>query len=83
MNDKPGHKPLLLMILDGWGYRPEPDDNAIALAHTPCWDRLWQDDPHVLIETSGAAVGLPLGIIAAWKAGSSWPGLAEGIVDLF
>ena len=61
MNDKPGHKPLLLMILDGWGYRPEPDDNAIALAHTPCWDRLWQDDPHVLIETSGAAVGLPAG----------------------
>jgi 2,3-bisphosphoglycerate-independent phosphoglycerate mutase len=61
MNDKPGHKPLLLMILDGWGYRPEQDDNAIALAQTPRWDRLWQDDPHGLIETSGEAVGLPAG----------------------
>jgi 2,3-bisphosphoglycerate-independent phosphoglycerate mutase len=54
-------KPLLLLILDGWGYRPEPEDNAIALAPTPCWDALWRNDPHGLIETSGAAVGLPAG----------------------
>ncbi|HET6593335.1 MAG TPA: 2,3-bisphosphoglycerate-independent phosphoglycerate mutase, partial [Xanthomonadales bacterium] len=54
-------KPLLLMILDGWGFRPERQDNAIALADTPCWDELWQQDPHGLIETSGSAVGLPAG----------------------
>ncbi len=52
-------KPLLLMILDGWGYRVESASNAIALANTPCWDRLWQLDPHTLINTSGASVGLP------------------------
>lgn len=51
----------MLMILDGWGYRPEIENNAIALADTPCWDEMWQSDPHVLIETSGEAVGLPDG----------------------
>ena len=61
MIDKPRRKPLLLMILDGWGYREETDGNAIALADTPCWDRLWENDPHCLIETSGEAVGLPAG----------------------
>jgi 2,3-bisphosphoglycerate-independent phosphoglycerate mutase len=54
-------KPLLLMILDGWGYREESDYNAIAQAHTPCWDRLWNENPHSLLETSGEAVGLPAG----------------------
>jgi 2,3-bisphosphoglycerate-independent phosphoglycerate mutase len=54
-------KPLVLMILDGWGYRAERENNAIALASTPCWDRLWNSDPHTLIETSGEAVGLPEG----------------------
>ena len=54
-------KPLVLMILDGWGYRADADDNAIAQAKTPCWDRLWQQDPHALLVTSGAAVGLPEG----------------------
>jgi 2,3-bisphosphoglycerate-independent phosphoglycerate mutase len=49
------------MILDGWGYRAERDYNAIALAATPCWDRLWQSDPHTLLDTSGTAVGLPAG----------------------
>jgi len=61
MNDMTRRKPLLLMILDGWGYRPEREDNAIALADTPCWDTLWREDPHGLIETSGTAVGLPAG----------------------
>jgi len=49
------------MILDGWGYRDEIENNAIALANTPCWDSLWNSDPRVLIETSGEAVGLPDG----------------------
>jgi 2,3-bisphosphoglycerate-independent phosphoglycerate mutase len=61
MSNKSGRKPLMLMILDGWGYRRAKEYNAIALASTPCWDRLWAMDPHILIETSGAAVGLPDG----------------------
>jgi len=61
MNDTPRRKPLLLMILDGWGYREDSSNNAIALAATPTWDTLWRNDPHGLIETSGTAVGLPAG----------------------
>jgi len=61
MTDMTTRKPLLLMILDGWGFRPERQDNAIALADTPCWDELWRNDPHSLIETSGSDVGLPTG----------------------
>ena len=53
--------PLVLMILDGWGFREGIEHNAIALGNTPCWDSMWQNDPHVLIETSGEAVGLPAG----------------------
>ncbi|MBT8049522.1 MAG: 2,3-bisphosphoglycerate-independent phosphoglycerate mutase [Xanthomonadales bacterium] len=61
MNDRKPHGPLLLMILDGWGFREETENNAIALAETPCWDDLRRNDPHTLIETSGEAVGLPHG----------------------
>ena len=53
--------PLLLVILDGWGYREDPSDNAIANADTPVWDRLWSDSPHTLISGSGRDVGLPEG----------------------
>ncbi len=60
-NRKPHNKPLVLMILDGWGYREETGHNAIAQAHTPCWDRLWAENPHSLLNTSGEAVGLPAG----------------------
>ena len=51
----------LLLILDGWGHRESPENNAIALARTPNWDRLWQQQPHTLIHTSGLKVGLPEG----------------------
>ncbi|GAB3122640.1 2,3-bisphosphoglycerate-independent phosphoglycerate mutase [Novispirillum itersonii] len=54
-------KPAVLCILDGWGYRPETEDNAIAQANTPTWDRLLQQYPNSLIETSGLDVGLPGG----------------------
>ena len=54
-------RPLVLCILDGWGHRTETADNAIALGHTPNWDRLLADCPHTLIETSGLYVGLPAG----------------------
>jgi len=51
--------PVVLAILDGWGYRPEFDYNAIRNATTPVMDALWHAYPHTLIEASGGAVGLP------------------------
>lgn len=53
------HRPLALIILDGWGYSEDPDNNAILAANTPVWDKLWQHYPHTLIHASGAGVGLP------------------------
>jgi 2,3-bisphosphoglycerate-independent phosphoglycerate mutase len=52
-------RPMVLLILDGWGYSEKPQFNAIAAAHKPVWDSLWNNFPHTLIRTSGAAVGLP------------------------
>ena len=49
----------MLLILDGWGYSEMPQNNAIAAANTPVWDKLWTQYPTTLIRTSGAAVGLP------------------------
>jgi 2,3-bisphosphoglycerate-independent phosphoglycerate mutase len=54
-------RPVVLCILDGWGYRAESADNAIALAAPPNWGRLIAECPHALLETSGLEVGLPAG----------------------
>jgi len=54
-------KPLVLLILDGWGWREAASDNAISEGDTPNWDRLLATAPHSLLQTSGAAVGLPDG----------------------
>src|SRR5581483_11037006 len=54
-------KPLILVILDGWGYRAETRANAIALARKPTYDRLLREYPNTLIHTSGPYVGLPEG----------------------
>lgn len=54
-------KPFLLMILDGWGYREDAPDNAIARANTPIWHKLWQTYPHLLLSASNEDVGLPSG----------------------
>lgn len=54
-------QPLLLMILDGWGNNPNPENNAVALAETPTMTRLCRDYPCTEIGTSGMAVGLPEG----------------------
>jgi 2,3-bisphosphoglycerate-independent phosphoglycerate mutase len=51
--------PVVLTILDGWGYRHDDAHNAIRAADTPVMDALWHAYPHTLIEASGAAVGLP------------------------
>ncbi len=54
-------RPVALIVLDGWGYRPETDGNAIALAKTPTWDALWSRGSRTLLEASGLRVGLPAG----------------------
>ena len=53
--------PVVLAILDGWGYREEMKDNAVKTAKTPIMDSLWHAYPHTLISASGADVGLPDG----------------------
>src|SRR6516164_479932 len=54
-------KPIVLTVLDGWGYRAETKGNAIALARKPTYDQLIRNFPNALIATSGPAVGLPDG----------------------
>ncbi len=54
-------KPIILTVLDGWGYRAETKGNAIALARKPNYDHLLQKFPNTLIHTSGPYVGLPEG----------------------
>ncbi|MDB9540021.1 2,3-bisphosphoglycerate-independent phosphoglycerate mutase [Anabaenopsis tanganyikae CS-531] len=53
--------PVVLVILDGWGYREQQRGNAITAAETPIMESLWAAYPHTLISTSGKAVGLPEG----------------------
>jgi len=52
---------VVLVVLDGWGYRQEREGNAIELASTPTWHRLWTSYPRTLLDASGLAVGLPEG----------------------
>ncbi|MBP2300141.1 2,3-bisphosphoglycerate-independent phosphoglycerate mutase [Azospirillum picis] len=54
-------RPVVLCILDGWGYREERSDNAIALGQTPNWDRLWSGEPTAFLNASEEEVGLPKG----------------------
>lgn len=57
----PTTKPVMLVILDGWGHRAEAQDNAVALARTPHFDALWSASPRNFLHTSGRDVGLPDG----------------------
>src|SRR6476646_7298446 len=61
--------PVILLVLDGWGYRAEREGNAIAMATVPTWDRLWARAPRTLLEASGEAVGLPCGQIGNSEVG--------------
>jgi 2,3-bisphosphoglycerate-independent phosphoglycerate mutase len=54
-------RPVMLVILDGWGWREETADNAVRQAGTPTFDRLWRDGPHAFLRTCGPDVGLPEG----------------------
>lgn len=67
MTNKRG--PLALIIIDGWGYSPRREGNAIALAATPYYDELRENYPHTLLEASGARVGLPAGVMGNSEVG--------------
>ncbi len=54
-------RPVMLMILDGFGWREDSADNAVRQARKPNFDRLWQNCPHAFLHTSGSDVGLPDG----------------------
>lgn len=54
-------RPVMLVVLDGWGWREEVADNAVRQAKTPTFDRLWNECPHAFLHTSGRDVGLPAG----------------------
>jgi 2,3-bisphosphoglycerate-independent phosphoglycerate mutase len=54
-------KPLVLTILDGWGFAPATEGNAIAAARKPTYDLLLREYPNTLVQTSGPSVGLPVG----------------------
>jgi 2,3-bisphosphoglycerate-independent phosphoglycerate mutase len=54
-------RPVMLVILDGWGWRDDPADNAVRQARTPTFDDLWSRCPHAFLRTSGKEVGLPDG----------------------
>src|SRR3989338_4939173 len=71
--------PVLLLILDGFGYREEADFNAIFAARKPNWDALWRDYPHTLINASEKFVGLPSGQMGNSEVGH----LNIGSVRLF
>jgi 2,3-bisphosphoglycerate-independent phosphoglycerate mutase len=61
--------PVVLLVLDGWGFRAEREGNAIAMAKVPTWDNLWARAPRTLLEASGEAVGLPCGQIGNSEVG--------------
>src|SRR5690349_3393865 len=61
--------PVVLVVLDGWGFRPSRDGNAIELGRTPVWHKLWERAPRTLLEASGLPVGLPDGQIGNSEVG--------------
>lgn len=74
------NKQIALIILDGWGYREDAKDNAIAVAKKPFFDSLWRDYPHSLLKASGRAVGLPEGQMGNSEVGHTTIGAGK-IID--
>ena len=65
----PAKGPVVLCIMDGWGHRTDPAHNAVALANTPVFDKLWANCPHSFLAASGADVGLPDGQVGNSEVG--------------
>ena len=78
-NEKKG-RPLALVVLDGWGYREEKEHNAVAMASTPNFDRIWASCPKTLLSAGEEAVGLPAGQVGNSEVGHTTIG-AGAILD--
>jgi 2,3-bisphosphoglycerate-independent phosphoglycerate mutase len=74
-------RPFILMILDGWGYSEKEEGNAIKLAKTPVFSKLWQDCPHNLLSASGLDVGLPRGQMGNSEVGHLHIGAARSVLQ--
>jgi 2,3-bisphosphoglycerate-independent phosphoglycerate mutase len=71
------NKQVVLIILDGWGYREDTTHNAVKQAKTPVFNSLWDKYPHSLLEASGLAVGLPDGQMGNSEVGHSTIGAGK------
>ena len=69
MSSQNKRRPVVLCVLDGWGYREDPENNAPAQAKTPEFRKKWDSCPHALLNASGEAVGLPAGQIGNSEVG--------------
>ncbi len=76
-------KPVVLLVLDGFGYSEIAKYNAIANANAPVWQDLWQNAPHTLIATSGMAVGLPDGQMGNSEVGHMTLGAGRVVYQNF
>ncbi|WP_341937438.1 2,3-bisphosphoglycerate-independent phosphoglycerate mutase [Marinimicrobium sp. C2-29] len=76
-------KPLVLIVLDGYGYSEKTEHNAVYSANTPIWDRLWSERPKNLIATSGMAVGLPEGQMGNSEVGHMTIGAGRVVYQNF
>jgi len=70
-------KPVVLIVLDGWGHREDSLHNAVAAAKKPFFDKLWQKYPHSLLKASGNAVGLPEGQMGNSEVGHTTIGIGR------
>ncbi|MDR2098647.1 MAG: hypothetical protein LBO78_01320 [Rickettsiales bacterium] len=75
-------KPVVLCILDGWGYSKDRYGNAVELAATPNWHRMLAGYPHALLKASGAAVGLPEGQMGNSEVGHTNIGAGRVVMQL-
>ncbi|MBP9752024.1 MAG: 2,3-bisphosphoglycerate-independent phosphoglycerate mutase [Candidatus Moranbacteria bacterium] len=80
MPERKPHTPVVLIVLDGWGYRDESEHNAIAKASTPYFDSLLSRFPHALVDASSGSVGLPEGQMGNSEVGHMTIG-AGRIID--
>ncbi len=72
-------KQIILIVLDGWGYREDPTHNATKVAKTPTYNKLWAEYPHTLLEASGLDVGLPEGQMGNSEIGHTTIGAGKVI----
>lgn len=75
--------PLVLLILDGFGYSDDAKYNAVATAKAPVWEKLWNHNPKTLIHTSGLAVGLPEGQMGNSEVGHMTLGAGRVVYQNF